>query len=59
MTGKELEALKYLVDRARKVTMTEQETVAQRRSFAYGNSAFENPRITRAMVDEEAQKIGL
>lgn len=30
---------------------------AQRRSFAYGNTAIENPRITREMVNEEADKL--
>lgn len=29
----------------------------QRRSFAYGNTAFENDRITRDMIDREAEKL--
>jgi len=30
---------------------------AQRRSFAYGNAAIENPNVTREMVDQEADKM--
>lgn len=59
MTSKDLEALEYLIEQARGVKMTEAESTKQRRSFAYGNSAFENPDITKEMVDEEANKIGL
>lgn len=59
MTKQDLTSLEYLVEKAKKVTMTNAEIAAQRRSFAYGNSAFENPRITRSMVDEEANRIGL
>ena len=29
----------------------------QRRSFAYGNTAYENPRITREMIDRQAEKL--
>ena len=59
MTKQDLASLNYLIEKAKNVTMTDAEVTAQRRSFAYGNSAFENPKITRAMVDEEAQRIGL
>jgi hypothetical protein len=59
MTQQDLASLNYLIEKAKTVTMTEAEVTAQRRSFAYGNSAFENPRITRAMVEEEAKRIGL
>jgi hypothetical protein len=48
--GRELE---QLIERARQVKMTEGEITAQRRSFAYGNAAFENPIITPEMVAEE------
>lgn len=48
--GRELE---LLIERARKVKMSEGDVTAQRRSFAYGNAGFENPIITREMVDEE------
>lgn len=50
--------LEYLIEKARKITMTPEQVAEQRRSFAYGNTAFENPAITREMVDEEARKIG-
>lgn len=49
--------LSKLIDAARGATMTPQEKEAQRRSFAYGNTAFENPLITREMVDHEADKL--
>ena len=39
-------------------TMSEAEKEAQRRSFAYGNAHIENERVTRAMIDEAAEKIG-
>lgn len=48
--GRELD---QLIERARQVRMTEGEVTAQRRSFAYGNAAFENPVITPEMVAEE------
>lgn len=50
-------ALKTLVDAARKVKPTAADREEQRRSFAYGNTAFENDRITREMVDREAEKL--
>lgn len=59
MTANESAALDYLIEKAKKVVMTADQQTAQRRSFAYGNSAFENPKITREMVDEEANRIGL
>jgi hypothetical protein len=37
--------------------MDAKEKEAQRRSFAYGNTAFENPMITREMIDREAEKL--
>ncbi|CTQ48302.1 hypothetical protein [Jannaschia donghaensis] len=59
MTKNEHEALAYLIEEARKIQMTEDETTAQRRSFAYGNSVFENPNITKDMIDQEADRLGL
>ncbi len=59
MTARELEQLEYLINKAKTVKMTPEEETEQRRSFAYGNSAFENPLITRSMIDEEAEKLGL
>jgi hypothetical protein len=51
------EALKALIDRSRQVPMPAEEREAQRRSFAYGNTHFENPHITREMVDEAAARL--
>ncbi len=52
--GKELQRL---VEESRNVTMSPTEKEGQRLSFAYGNTAFENPRITREMVKEEAKRL--
>lgn len=49
--------LQTLVEIARKVVMTEGEREEQRRSFAFGNTNFENPDITRAMIDAQAEKL--
>jgi len=49
--------LDRLIALARKVTMSQRDAEAQRRSFAYGNAAFENPRITKEMVNEQAEKL--
>jgi hypothetical protein len=54
-----IEDIEYLVEKSKKITMTPAQVAEQRRSFAYGNTAFENPRITREMIDEEAERIGL
>ena len=50
--------LEVLLEKARRVKMTDTQVQAQRRSFAYGNAGFENPDITRQMIDEldEARK---
>jgi RNase P subunit RPR2 len=32
---------------------------AQRRSFVFGNCSLENPRVTREMVDEEADRLSM
>lgn len=47
--------LKQLVDAARHFPFSEEEREAQRRSFAFGNTHIENERITREMVDEQAE----
>ena len=49
--------LEYLIERAREVQMSPQEKEEQRRSFAYGNTKIENPRITREIIDQEAEKL--
>ncbi|WP_299837506.1 hypothetical protein [uncultured Jannaschia sp.] len=59
MTAIEMERLDQLIEKARSVTMTDAEVSEQRKSFAYGNTAFENDRITRQMVNEEAERLGL
>jgi hypothetical protein len=49
--------LKTLIEVAKRVTPTPEHREEQRRSFAYGNTAFENSRITREMVDQQAKKL--
>ena len=48
-------ALKDLIEAAKAVEPTKEEREEQRRSFAYGNTAFENSLITREMVDRQAE----
>lgn len=48
-------ALKALIDKAREREFPAADREAQRRSFAYGNTHIENPRITRQTVDEQAE----
>jgi hypothetical protein len=49
--------LQELLDEAKKAVQTPQEKEEQRRSFAYGNTKIENRRITREMVDQEAEAL--
>ncbi|WP_108462764.1 hypothetical protein [Devosia naphthalenivorans] len=51
------DALNSLIEAAKKVPQTEQQQEQQRRSFAYGNTAFENSDITRDMIDEQAERL--
>ncbi|MGL4286524.1 MAG: hypothetical protein ACRCVA_09290 [Phreatobacter sp.] len=51
------DALKILIETARGTQMSSDERETQRRSFAYGNTHFENPRITKEMVDREADRL--
>ncbi len=51
------DALKDLIEAAKKAQPTPEEREQQRRSFAYGNAAFENELITRDMIDREAEKL--
>ncbi len=46
--------LDKLIEAARFKKFPDAEREAQRRSFAYGNTHIENPRVTREMVDEQA-----
>ena len=50
------EALKELIEKSRNVKVSDAEWEEQRRSFAYGNTKIENSRITREMIDEEAER---
>jgi hypothetical protein len=47
--------LQKLIDAARSRPFSAEDREAQRRSFAYGNTHIENPRITRETVDEQAE----
>ena len=49
------DALKTIIEMSRGAEMPRAEREAQRRSFAYGNTHFENELITRQMVDEAAE----
>jgi hypothetical protein len=51
------EKLEFLLEKAKKVQMTEAEQEEQRRSFAYGNTKIENDLITREMIDEAAERL--
>ncbi|MBM6592445.1 hypothetical protein [Microvirga pudoricolor] len=50
-------SLKALLEAAKTVEVTREHREQQRRSFAYGNTHFENSRITRKMIDEQAEKL--
>jgi hypothetical protein len=49
--------LQKLVEAARNAPFPQDEREAQRRSFAYGNTHIENERITREMIDEQAEAL--
>jgi len=49
--------LSVLIEKARSVKMSPQDWEEQRRSFAYGNAKIENDRVTREMIDEEAEAL--
>lgn len=51
------DALHQLLEAARHAQPTPEHREEQRRSFAYGNTAFENRLITREMIDREADKL--
>ncbi|NIK46730.1 hypothetical protein [Variibacter gotjawalensis] len=51
------DSLKALLEAAKSAKTTPEQREQQRRSFAYGNTHFENQRITREMVDREAEKL--
>jgi len=47
--------LQKLIEAAKRAPFSDDEREAQRRSFAYGNTNIENDRITREMIDEQAE----
>ncbi len=49
--------LDYLLEKTKGVEMSASELEQQRRSFAYGNTNIENERITRRVIDEQAEKL--
>jgi hypothetical protein len=49
--------LEMLIEAARTAHPSPAQEEEQRRSFAYGNTAFENSLITREMVDRQAEAI--
>ena len=51
------DALKALLEAAKTAQTTAEHREQQRRSFAYGNTAFENRRITRDMIDQQAEQL--
>jgi len=51
--------LETLLEAARQREFTHAQREAQRRSFAYGNTQFENPRITRETIDRAADALEL
>jgi hypothetical protein len=52
-----LKALKQLLEAAKEAKPSPGQREEQRRSFAYGNTAFENELITREMIDRQAEII--
>jgi len=49
--------IEKLLEAAKRYKPTPEHREEQRRSFAYGNTAFENPLITRDMVDAQAERL--
>lgn len=43
-----------LIERAKRIPMSDEDAEKQRRSFAYGNARTENDLVTREMVDRAA-----
>lgn len=49
--------LTELLEAAKRIAITPEQKEEQRRSFAYGNTNIENPRVTRETVDREAEAL--
>ena len=47
---RDTKTLDELIERSRGISMSPEQLRAQRRSFAYGNTAIENPDVTRDIV---------
>ena len=50
-------ALNALIKAAKKLKPAAEQREEQRRSFVYGNTAYENELITREMVDRQDEKL--
>ena len=51
------EELKKLIEISRSIKMSQPDIEKQRRSFAYGNTHFENEKITREIIDIAAEEL--
>jgi hypothetical protein len=51
--------LEQLIEKAKNMVVTDEDKEAQRRSFAYGNVALDDPRVTRQDVDKAAERMAL
>lgn len=51
------EKLQELLDAAKGVKPSSEQNEEQRRSFVYGNTNIENPRITKDTVNQEAEAL--
>jgi hypothetical protein len=51
------DALKKLLEAAKTAKPSPEHREEQRRSFAYGNTHFENKLITRKMIEQEAENL--
>lgn len=47
--------LSQLLRRAKRVEMSPEQKEEQRRSFAFGNANIENSRVTKEMVNQQAE----
>lgn len=51
------ETLRNLLEAARRSKPSAEHREQQRRSFAFGNAAFENELVTREMIDRQAEEL--
>lgn len=49
--------LQELLEAAKNIHVSPEQKEKQRRSFAFGNTNIENPRVTRETVDKEAEAL--